>query len=264
MDFQFKDKHVLVTGASRGIGHACALLFLREGARVTIVSRDAARLEAARAQLDAEAPGRVHAVPADLCDAVAAAAMVEAAVAAGGPIDVLVNSAGAARRTPYRELEASAWHAAMASKFFSYVHVIDPVVRRMAERGGGGAVVNVIGMGGKVASATHIAGGAANAALMLATAGLAAAWTPHGVRINAVNPSLTATDRVAEGFDAEARLHGIDVRQVAARAAARSPLGRMATPEEVANVVLFLASPLASYVSGAIVSVDGGASAIVV
>ena len=92
-----------------------------------------------------------------------------------GPIDVLVTCAGAARRTPPADLDAQAWRDAIDAKFFSYIHIIDPVVKRMGERGRG-AIVNVIGAGGKVASPIHLPGGSANAALMLATAGLAAAY----------------------------------------------------------------------------------------
>ena len=263
MDLGLAGQHVLITGGSRGIGYACARLFLQEGARVTITSRSQAHLDAAREKLRTEAPGELHCLAADLEDATAAASMVEAAVAAGGPIDLLVNSAGAARRTPYLELTPADWHAAMQAKFFTYIHVIDPVVKRMGERRSG-VIVNVIGMGGKIAAPTHIAGGAANAALMLATAGLAAAWAPHGVRVNAVNPALTLTDRMAEGLAADARLRGISEEEALQRAKARAPLGRLATPEDIANAVAFLASPRAGYVSGAILSMDGAATPIVV
>jgi NAD(P)-dependent dehydrogenase (short-subunit alcohol dehydrogenase family) len=263
MDLGLAGQHVLITGGSRGIGYACARLFLQEGARVTITSRSQAHLDAARDKLREEAPGELNCLAADLEDAAAAAAMVDAALAAGGPIDLLVNSAGAARRTPYHELTPADWHAAMQAKFFTYIHVIDPVVKRMGERRSG-AIVNIIGMGGKVAAPTHLAGGAANAALMLATAGLAAAWAPHGVRVNAVNPALTLTDRMAEGLAADARLRGVSQEEALQRATARAPLGRLATPEDIANAVAFLASPRAGYVSGAILSMDGAATPIVV
>jgi len=137
------------------------------------------------------------------------------------------------------------------------------VVKQMGERRSG-VIVNIIGMGGKIAAPTHIAGGAANAALMLATAGLAAAWAPHGVRVNAVNPALTLTDRMAEGLAADARLRGISEEEALQRAKSRAPLGRLATPEDIANAVAFLASPRAGYVSGAILSMDGAATPIVV
>jgi NAD(P)-dependent dehydrogenase (short-subunit alcohol dehydrogenase family) len=263
MDLQLTGRHVLITGGSRGIGHACARLFLQEGARVTIAARTQEHLDTARAQLAAQAPGELHGLAADLASAEAALRMVDAAEAAAGPIDVLVNSAGAARRTPFKELTPQAWQAAMQAKFFTYVNVMDPVVRRMGARGTG-TIVNVIGMGGKVATPTHIAGGAANAALMLATAGLAAAWGPSGVRINAVNPALTLTDRMAEGLAADARLRGLSEQEVLQQATARAPLGRLATPEDIANAVVFLASPRAGYISGAIVSMDGAAVPMVV
>ena len=140
-------------------------------------------------------------------DAQQAAGIARAVEAALGPVGMLVNSAGAARRTPPAELTAAHWHAAMDAKYFPYIHAIDAVLPGMAQRGAG-AVVNVIGMGGKLASPTHLPGGSANAALMLATAGLANAFAAKGVRINAVNPGLTATERMQEGLAAEARLSG--------------------------------------------------------
>jgi NAD(P)-dependent dehydrogenase (short-subunit alcohol dehydrogenase family) len=261
MDLQLQGKHVLITGGSRGIGLACARDFLAEGCRVSLVGRSPQHMEQALASLRGQ--GEVGGDCADLADAAAAVQAIDAAEARFGPIAVLVNSAGAAKRTPYDELQPQAWHDAMQAKFFTYVHVMDPVVKRMGQRGSG-AIVNVIGMGGKVATTTHLAGGAANAALMLATAGLATAWGPRGVRVNAVNPTLTLTDRLAEGFAVDARLRQVSEEEVRRQAESRLPLGRMATPEEVSAVIVFLASPRASYVSGAILSVDGAGSPLVV
>jgi len=253
---------VLVTGGSRGIGYACARLFAQEGARVSITSRTQAHLDTARDRLRAETGADVACYPAELADAQSAAAMLDAAEA-DAPVDVLVNSAGAALRTPFTELTPAAWQAAMQAKFFTYINVMDPLVKRMGQRGSG-AIVNVIGMGGKVATPTHLAGGAANAALMLATAGLAAAWGPRGVRVNAVNPALTLTDRMAEGIAADARLRGLPEDEILKQATTRAPLGRLATPEDIANAVVFLASPRSGYISGAIVSMDGAAVPMVV
>jgi len=179
-----------------------------------------------------------------------------------GPVDVLVNSAGAAKRYAPDDLSAQAWHDAMDAKFFSYIHPLDVVVRRMAARGRG-SVVNIIGAGGKTASPVHIPGGAANAALMLATAGLAVAHGPNGVRINAINPGGTLTGRVQQGLDAEARMTGLAAAEILRRQQARIPLKRLGTPEEIAQVTLFLASSQASYVTGAIVPMDGGAAAVI-
>jgi NAD(P)-dependent dehydrogenase (short-subunit alcohol dehydrogenase family) len=258
MDLGLSGKTVLVTGGSKGIGLACARAFLAEGARVAITSRSQTNLDRAAAEL----PG-VFAIAADLIDEAAALRVVEAVGRELGPIDVLVNSAGAAKRTPAEELTPAAWRAALDAKFFSYINVIDPVVKLMAARGTG-VVVNIIGSGGKVPSPIHIAGGAANAALMLATAGLATAYAAKGVRVVGLNPGLTETERVTEGLQAETRLHGISLEQARQQAVSRIPLGRPAQPEEIADAALFLASAKAAYITGVNITMDGAQSPVVV
>jgi len=263
MDLHLRDQHILITGGSKGIGLACAEAFLAEGARVTLVSRDADNLARARARLAGHSAHHIHTHAADLRDANAAQAALDAAEAALGPVDVLVNSAGAAKRTPAPELTPQAWADAMQAKYFSYIHMIDPTIKRMAARGQG-CIVNVVGNGGKVASPIHLPGGAANAALMLASAGLAAAYAPQGIRVNAINPGATRTERLQEGLAADARAQGIGTDEAMQRAVARIPLGRMAEPEEIARAVLFLASDAASYVTGVCMTMDGAAVPIVV
>jgi NAD(P)-dependent dehydrogenase (short-subunit alcohol dehydrogenase family) len=261
MDLGLAGKIVVVTGASKGIGYACAEAFLKEGARVAIVSRQKANLDAALERLPAVEP-RPVAFVADLTRADEALRIVGDVEAALGPIDVLVNSAGAARRYAPDELGPAAWRDAMDAKFFSYIHPTDAVLKRMVARGRG-AIVNIIGSGGKVASPVHLPGGSANAALMLATVGLAAAYGPHGIRINGINPGGTMTGRVKQGLEAEAKMTGLAEAELLERQQARIPLRRLGMPEEVASVALFLASEQASYVTGAIVPMDGGASAVI-
>jgi NAD(P)-dependent dehydrogenase (short-subunit alcohol dehydrogenase family) len=261
MDLGLAGRVVAVTGASKGIGLACAAAFLAEGARVALISRSRANLDGALAGLPASAHPPL-AVVADLVDATAALAAIDDIEARLGPIDVLVNSAGAAKRYAPADLDAVAWHAAMDAKFFSYIHPTDIVIKRMATRGRG-AIVNIIGAGGKVANPVHLPGGAANAALMLATTGLAAAFGPKGVRVNGINPGGTLTGRVQEGLAVEAKMTGLTPEELLARAQAKLPLGRLGTPEEVARVALFLASDQASYVTGAIVPMDGGGNPVV-
>lgn len=258
MDLELKDKNVLITGGSKGIGLACARLFRREGARVAIVSRSQANLDAAKKIL-----GDCYCMSADLTDAAAAAAMVERVEAEFGPLDVLVNSAGAAQRTDAADLTPAAWRAAMDAKYFSYINVMDPAIKRMAARGRG-AIVNVIGNGGKVPAPTHLAGGAANAALMLVTAGLAHAYAGHGVRVVGLNPGLTNTGRVAEGLKAEARRAGVSEEEALKRSVMKMPLGRMAEPEEIADIVAFAASVRGRYLTGANITVDGASAPTVV
>jgi NAD(P)-dependent dehydrogenase (short-subunit alcohol dehydrogenase family) len=256
MDLALSNKNVLVTGGSKGIGLACARRFAGEGARVAIVSRNRANLDQARSEL----PG-ILTIAADLVHEADSLRALDEAEAALGPLDVLVNSAGAAKRYTPEELTAAAWHQAMDAKFFSYIQITTFALHRMAARGHG-VVVNIIGSGGKVASPVHLPGGAANAALMLVTAGLAAAFGPSGVRVVGINPGSTLTGRVTQGLEAESRLTGLSQGEVMASQRKRIPLGRMGDPDEIARVAAFLASDAASYVTGAIVAMDGGAHAV--
>jgi NAD(P)-dependent dehydrogenase (short-subunit alcohol dehydrogenase family) len=266
MDLGLKDKIVLVTGGSKGIGFACARAFAQEGAKVAIVSRDPANLARAREQLAAEGL-HVHVARADLHDAQSTEDVVEEASNALGPIDILVNSAGTAKRNNPEELDALAFRAAMDAKFFPYVLPQQAVLKRMLARlkqgGPAGNIVNIIGQGGKVASSSHIAGGSANAALMLATVGLAHHYGQHGIRINAINPGHTATGRVQEGLTVAARNAGISYDEAYAQSVAAIPLGRHGQPEEVADVALFLASARAGYLTGVIIPMDGGATPLI-
>jgi NAD(P)-dependent dehydrogenase (short-subunit alcohol dehydrogenase family) len=256
MDLGLKDKKVLITGGSKGIGLACARAFVAEGAQVALVSRSPENLKRANIK-DA------YTLAADLTDAAAAAAMVERVEKEFGPVDVLVNSAGAAKRTDADDLSPAAWRAGMDAKYFSYIHVIDPLIKRMGRRGRG-AIINIIGAGGKVASPTHLAGGAANAALLLATAGLAYAYAGKGVRVVGVSPGVTNTERVAEGLKAEAKRANVSEEQAYKQMIARLPMGRPAEPEEIADIVVFAASERGRYLTGANISTDGAASHVVV
>jgi NAD(P)-dependent dehydrogenase (short-subunit alcohol dehydrogenase family) len=258
MNLELDGKLALITGGSKGIGFASARALLAEGAKVVIVSSDQANVDKAVKRLSG-ATGYA----ADLVSAQAADRVVVAIERELGSIDILVNCAGAARRTPPDELRPEHWRAAMDAKYFSYINVTDPLIKRMALRGSG-VIINVIGAGGKIASPIHLPGGAANAALMLATAGLANAYASRGVRVVGINPGNTETERLTEGLKAEAAMAGISDFEAMARAVGRIPLGRMAKPEEIADMIAFLSSARATYVTGVVINMDGAATPMIV
>ncbi|WP_395453777.1 SDR family NAD(P)-dependent oxidoreductase (plasmid) [Azospirillum melinis] len=273
MDLALAGKVVLVTGGSKGLGLAAARAFAREGARVVIASRSPENLAAAQAALAADGL-EVATVAADFADAAEAARAVAEAERPFGPIEVLINSAGAAKRTPAEDLDAAAWKAGLDAKFFPYIHAQDAVLKSFRRRAAGGdraethlppprqigAIVNIVGTGGRIPSGTHLPGGSANAALLLSTLGLAREYAPYGIRINAINPGFTLTDRIEQNLALEAKRLGVTRDEALAAGAAATPLRRYGEAHEIAEVALFLASERASYVVGALVAVDGGQS----
>ncbi len=260
MDLGLKGKIVLITGGSKGIGLACSKAFLAEGASVAIVSRNQDNLNNALTIL--KNLGVVYIVAADLTRPEDAAHMVDMVESNLGAIDILVNCAGAARRYSLESLNAAAWHEAMDAKYFTYIHAIDASLPKMVERQKG-TVINIIGIGGKVAGPMHLPGGAANAALMLATTGLAHIYARKGIRINGINPGATLTDRVEQALQIESRQSELNPSDIKEKQQARIPLGRYANPEEVATVAVFLASDKTSYLTGAIIPMDGGLNPVI-
>jgi NAD(P)-dependent dehydrogenase (short-subunit alcohol dehydrogenase family) len=187
---------------------------------------------------------------------------VESAERLLGPIDILINCAGAANRYQIQAYNAEAWQQGMNSKFFPQINAMDAIRPGMIQRKRG-AIVNVIGMGGKSAQQVFLSGGAANAALMLTTVGWANALGRYGIRVNGINAGSTLTDRVQRGLQADAQAHGITEAEALERNQSKIPLGRFARPDEVAAVALFLASEQASYVTGAIIPMDGGSTPVI-
>src|SRR5437879_4743299 len=192
MKLGLEGKVVLITGGSKGIGLACARAFAEEGAGVSIGSRSEENLEKARRDLGKQKFGVVT-VQADFSVMKDAENAVQQTEKLLGPIDILINSAGAARRFPWEKLNAEAWLQGMNAKYFPYIYAMDAVRPGMIERKRG-SIVNIIGMGGKAAATMHLPGGAANAALMLVTAGWATALGKYGISVNAINPAMTVTE----------------------------------------------------------------------
>lgn len=258
MDLGLRGKKALVTGGSRGIGRATALGLVREGARVTIAARERAGLDEAVAEIEAGAGRRPFAIQADCTRPADVVRMVRQAGAEMDGIDILVNSVGAATGGHFLDLTEDDWQESLTSKLMGEIRCCREALPLL--RTAGGVIVNVIGHRGKQPEGRALPAGVTNAGLMNFTVGLAQDEARHGVRVVGVNPGPVDTRRIHSVFETEARLLGVSVAAARERWLSHVPLGRVARPEEVADVIVFLASGRASFVSGTVVQVDGAAT----
>ncbi|MBX6374106.1 MAG: SDR family oxidoreductase [Acetobacteraceae bacterium] len=256
MDLGLKGRIALVTGASRGIGAAIARVLAGEGMSLMLVARSTDGLEETAAAVRA-AGSEAATHPADLRRPEAAGAAVADAIARFGRLDLLVNCAGATKRGDFLALTDEDWADGYALKLHGAVRMCRAAWPHLVASHG--AVVNIAGAGGRVASADFTIGGSVNAALMNFTKALADRGVKDGVRVNCINPGLIATDRLAARVRARAAELGADEAAGAASLAEEHGIGRIGAPEEIGRVVAFLASEhAAGYVQGALWDVDGG------
>jgi 3-oxoacyl-[acyl-carrier protein] reductase len=257
MDLGLEGKVALVTGGSRGIGAAVALGLARERARVAITARTPSRLEETAQKLRATTGAEVHAVAGDLTRPGEADRVVADVVARFGRIDILVNNAGASPGGRLLDLAEADWEKSLQLKFMGYVRCSKAVIPHML-RQGGGRIVNVVGNDGVKPLGLEISPSAANAADLAVTTALAEQYGAKNILINAVNPGPVATERWDELVAGIARAQGITVAEAQRKVDRSVPLGRIARPEEVADVVVFVASARASFMNGALILLDGG------
>jgi 3-oxoacyl-[acyl-carrier protein] reductase len=257
MDLGLHDKVVFITGGSRGIGRACALGFAREGARVALCARGEAALKKAADEIGAAVGRPVFYVTGDMMKWEDAKRCVDAAAAHYGGLDALVNCAGASPGGLILNLTEEEWALSLQLKFMGYVRCARAAIPHLLNRGGG-RIVNVIGNDGIKPAYWELTASAANAADLAMTAALAEQYGPHGILVNAVNPGPVATDRWDGLVRAYARDKGMSIDAASKKAVSSIPLGRICTPEEVAWVVVFVASARASFMNGAWITLDGG------
>jgi NAD(P)-dependent dehydrogenase (short-subunit alcohol dehydrogenase family) len=257
MDLQLTSKKALVTGGSEGIGRAIARALAREGCDLAICARRKEPLERAAHEIAKESGRKVVAIPADLTKAADAQNFVQRGQAELGRIDILVNNAGSAPGGIIESLTEEDWAQALQLKFMGYVRCLRYTLPIMVAQGGG-RVVNLIGNDGCKPSYWEIAPGAANAAGHNMTLSLAGQYGKHNISFAAVNPGPVRTERWAGLVRAMSRDMNLSYEEADKLAPSSIPLGRIAEPEEVANLVTFLASPLMHYVNGTMIEVDGG------
>jgi NAD(P)-dependent dehydrogenase (short-subunit alcohol dehydrogenase family) len=253
MDLGLKGRRVLVTGGSQGIGYAVAKGFLEEGCDVVIAARNEDRLRAAVEQLAQAGGGRIHAKAIDLARAGAAVALADEY----RDTDILVNNAGAIPTGDIFEVDEKRWREAWELKVFGYVNLSRAIYPHMRGRPPK-VIVNVIGMGAERPQWRYVCGNAANIALNGVTRSLGGRSIDDGIRVVGVNPGAVDTERWRGIHMARAQKILGDASRWREVLSDDVPLKRAATPEEIANVVLFLASDRASWVCGEVVNVDGG------
>lgn len=256
MELGLRDRVALVTGGSMGIGKATALALAREGAHVAICARGKTLLESVAAEIAAETERTILPFVADLNKEEDAQRFVRKAVGHFGRLDILVNCAGSSPGGTLQSLEEEQWMESLNLKFMGYVRTTKPAVEHMKERGWG-RVINVIGNDGIKPIYFELTPGAANAAGINFTLAIAEELAPHGITVNAVNPGPVDTERWWGLVRTLAREMDISESEAQEKAVRSMPMGRLCTSEEVADVVVFLASEKASFVTAASISVDG-------
>jgi 3-oxoacyl-[acyl-carrier protein] reductase len=259
VDLELKGKTALVTGASKGIGRAVALALAREGVRVAMCSRQASDLERAAADIKGATGSEPLCVPADLSVLSGVEDVVAATRKRFGRIDILVNNAGAIRGGDFLAIPDAQWSEDWSLKLLGYIRMARAVFPSMQEAGGG-RICNVVGAAGRNPTPAYLTGGAANAALINFTKGLADLGAPSKILVTAVSPAATATERWNDMLKERSVATGRSVADLHDEAAKSYALGRIATPEDVADLVCFLVSARASFLTGICITVDGGST----
>jgi NAD(P)-dependent dehydrogenase (short-subunit alcohol dehydrogenase family) len=252
MDLQLAGKSALVTGASKGIGRATAVTLAAEGCSVHLAARSSAELETLRRDILSKHKVQVALYPADLSTTKSMVVLAEAV----GDLDILVNNAGDIPAGSVEALTDEEWRRGFDLKVFGYINLTREIYSRMKRRGSG-VIINDIGNSGENWDYGYVAGSTGNAALMSFTKAIGGISLDFGVRVVGVNPGPIATDRMVRIMKRRARDDKGDESRWQ-EYLSDYPGGRMGSAQEVADLITFLASPRAGYITGTVVNIDGG------
>ncbi|WP_274365300.1 SDR family oxidoreductase [Paenibacillus thermotolerans] len=259
MELGLQGKTAVITGGSKGIGLATALALAAEGAQVTIVARGVDALQTAAEQIRNKTGAEPLTVAADVANQQDVLRAVEQTVERFGGIDILVNNAGTAAANAFEAVTDGMWEADLDLKLFGAVHFSRAVIPHMRNRGGG-AIVNVTAVGGKAPPAGSLPTSVSRAAGLALTKAMSKDLARDNIRVNAVCIGLIRSDQIERTWQATAP--ELTWEQYAADPRHQIPLGRIGNTEEAANVIAFLVSEAASYVTGSSVNIDGGKSPV--
>lgn len=257
MDLQLNGKKALIIGASRGLGYAVAQGLAQEGADLVITSRQPAGLDKAVGSLSKISKSRIIAVAGDITDPSFPATLLEKTVAELGGLDLLVTNAGGPPPGKFEDFDDQMWQRAIDLSLMSHVRVIRAALPHLRQSGSP-SVLTITSYSVKQPVPNLVLSNSVRAATVGLTKTLALELGRDSIRFNSILPGWTVTERVTELMSARAKMNGTTIDEEIAKQAQDSPLGRLCQPHEFANVAVFLLSPAASYLTGVMLSVDGG------
>lgn len=257
MELGLQGKVAIVTGSSEGIGYAIAHALAQEGVRIVLCARREALLAEARETIAKETGAEVLAVACDVQRLPDVQRLVHDTVQRFGAIQILVNNAGSVPRIQFTDVDDAQWHQMLEGKLLNYIRVTREVVPEMRKTGWG-RIINIAGGAGWQPTPPAMAVGLNNAAVINWTKSLSLQYAADGILVTVVAPGAIETPRQVRGQQREAEIRGMSVEVLQAGRVRDIPLQRVGRPEEVASVVVFLASERSSYMTGTCVTVDGG------
>jgi len=257
MDLKLKDKRVLITGASRGLGYATALVLAREGARVAINGRDEDRIKNVAEKMSNETGAQVIGLAGDVSLADLPAKLVKQAVDAFGGLDILITNAGGPPPGTIDSLDEAAWQKGVDLCLMLHVRLIKSALPFL-RTSDAASVLTMTSLSVKQPMENLLLSNSVRSATIGLTKSLALDLGREGIRVNSILPGWTETERVTEIMSARAKANNSTMEEEARKQAAMSPFGRLGHPHEIANAAAFLVSPAASYITGVMLNVDGG------
>jgi 3-oxoacyl-[acyl-carrier protein] reductase len=258
MDLHLKGARALVTASSRGLGYAAACGLAQEGVRVAVNGRDLPRLEAAAERIRQETDGEVMAVAGDVVDSAFADMAIARVVEAWDGLDILITNAGGPPSGPFEKFDDEAWQKAVELSLISHVRLIRAAIPYLRQSTCA-SVLTVTSLSVKQPISNLVLSNSVRAATTGLTKSLALEHASEGIRFNSILPGWTLTDRVRDLLSYRAAQNHTNVDEEVRKLTSEIPLQRLCTPEEFANAVVFLVSPAASYITGLMLTIDGGA-----
>jgi 3-oxoacyl-[acyl-carrier protein] reductase len=257
MDLGLKDKRALVTGASRGLGYATAHILAQEGCRVAINSREQSKVTAAAEKITKETGAPVTGLVGDLSNSAVPEKLIAEAVDFLGGLDLLVTNAGGPPAGAFDSFDEASWERAINLSFMSHVRLIRAALPHL-RKSGAASVLTMTSFSVKQPIPNLVLSNSVRLATVGLTKSLALELGAEGIRFNSILPANIDTDRVRDLMLARSQKNGTTIEEEYARAAKESVFGRMGRPEEFANAAAFLLSPAASYLTGVMLTIDGG------